>query len=103
MGLSHTEYQEVEAAIALKFRSRLFVKNDWKIVTMTKSEGYEWLSDPVVKVRFITIPVKPIADMILSKQQDSFGAMVDKAVADFSIQKNCFSRSGIRCRCQSNC
>jgi hypothetical protein len=82
MGLSHTEYQEVEAAIALKFRSRLFVKNDWKIVTMTKSEGYEWLSDPVVKVRFITIPVKPIADMILSKQQDSFGAMVDKAVAD---------------------
>jgi hypothetical protein len=82
MGLSHTEYQEVEAAIALKFRSRLFIKNDWKVVTMTKSDGYEWLSDPVIKVHFITIPVKPIVDMVLSKQQESFGTLVDKAVAD---------------------
>jgi hypothetical protein len=82
MGLSHTEYQEVEAGIMLKFRSRLFIKNDWKIVTMTKSDGYEWLSDPVIKVRFITIPVKPLADMILSKQQESFGAIVDKAVSE---------------------
>jgi hypothetical protein len=82
LGLSHTEYQEVEAGIALKFRSRLFIKNDWKIVTMTKADGYEWLSDPVIKVRFITIPFKPIADLVLSKQQDSFGAIVDKAVSD---------------------
>ncbi len=82
LGLSHTEYQEVEAGIALKFRSRLFIKNDWSIVTMTKSDGYEWLSDPVIKVRFITIPFKPIADLVLSKQQESFGAIVDKAVSD---------------------
>lgn len=81
LGLKHTEYQDVEASIALKFKSRLFVKNNWKIVTMTQSEGYEWISDPVVKVRFLTIPVKPIADMIISKQTSSFGDMIDKAVS----------------------
>ncbi len=80
-GVSHTEYQEVEAGIALKFRSRLFVKNDWKVVTMTESDGYEWTTDPVVKVRFITIPVKPLADFILSRQHKKFGELVDKGVS----------------------
>jgi hypothetical protein len=47
-GLTHTEYQDVEAGITLKFRSRMFVKNDWKMVTMTQPEGYEWTSDPVI-------------------------------------------------------
>ena len=82
LGLSHTEYQEVEAGIALKFKSRLFVKNNWNVVTMTKPEQYEWLSDPVIKVRFLTIPVKPLADLILSRQQETFGDMVDKAIND---------------------
>jgi hypothetical protein len=80
LGMNHTEYQDVEASIMLKFHSRLFVKNDWKIVTMTKSDGYEWLSDPVVRVRFLTIPIKPVADLLLSKQTNSFGDMIDKAV-----------------------
>ena len=81
LGLSHTEYQDVEASIALNFRSRIFVKNDWKIVTMTHSDGYEWLSDPVVKVHFLTIPVKPVADFLITHQQASFGELVDKVIS----------------------
>jgi hypothetical protein len=81
LGLSHTEYQEVEAGISLKFSSRLVIKNNWKVVTMTKSDGYEWTTDPVVKVRFVTIPVKPVADFILSKQHQKFGELVDKGIS----------------------
>jgi len=81
LGVSHTEYQDVEAAIALSFKSRIFVKNDWKVVTMTQYGGYEWLSDPVVKVRFITIPVKPVADLILARQEKLLGTLVDNAVS----------------------
>jgi hypothetical protein len=91
LGLSHTEYQDVEASIALTFRSRIFVKNNWKIVTMTKPEGYEWLSDPVVKVRILSIPVKPVADFILARQKASFGEMIDKAVADLLDVKKMIS------------
>jgi hypothetical protein len=80
LGVSHTEYQDVEAALLLTFRSRLFVKNDWQVVTMTKADSYEWLSDPVLRVRFITIPVKPLADYILSRQQEMFAALIDKEV-----------------------
>jgi hypothetical protein len=81
MGFSHTESQDVEAEIAIKLRSRFFIQKDWKVVTITRSDGYEWISDPVIKVRFITIPIKPVVDIILSSQQESFGDMVDKAVS----------------------
>jgi hypothetical protein len=81
LGVSHTEYQEFEAEVALKFRSRLFIKNNWRVVTMTESEGYEWLSNPAIKVRFVKIPIKPLADFILSRQKDNFGDMIDKGVS----------------------
>jgi hypothetical protein len=81
MGFSHTENQDVEAEIAIKLRSRFFIQKDWKVVTITRSDGYEWISDPVIKARFITIPIKPVIDIILSSQQESFGDMVDKAVS----------------------
>jgi len=80
LGLSHTEYQEVEAGISLRFSSRLVIKNDWKVVTMTKSDGYEWTTEPVVKVRFVSIPVKPVADFILSRNYEKFGELVDKGI-----------------------
>jgi hypothetical protein len=87
-GVSHTEYQDVEAALALTFRSRIFVKNDWKVATMTQAEGYEWISDPVVKVRFITLPIKPVADLLLSKQQKNFSQMIDKEINTVLNVKN---------------
>jgi hypothetical protein len=80
LGMSHTEHQDVELEAVLKFSSRIFVKNNWKIVTMTRSEGYEWLSDPVVKIRFITIPITPVADFILARQKDALGTLVDNTI-----------------------
>lgn len=80
LGFSHTEYQEVEAALALKFRSHFSVKNDWKVVTATQSDGYEWISEPVLRLRFVAIPVTPVADVILLTQQNMLSAMVDSAV-----------------------
>lgn len=81
LGFSHTEYQEVEAGVTLNLRSRLFLKNDWRLATMTRPEDYSWTSNPIVKVRFITIPVKPVADYLISKQFDSIGEKIDKAVS----------------------
>ena len=66
--------------MALTFRSRLFVKNDWQLVTMTQPEGYEWISNPVIKVRFLTIPIKPIADLLLSGQQKTISSMIDREI-----------------------
>lgn len=80
LGISHTEYQEVEAGIALKFKTRFSILDNWKISTQTRQDGYDWLSEPVIKVRFITLPIRPLADIVLSEQQDAIGKMVDTAV-----------------------
>jgi hypothetical protein len=80
LGLSHTEYQDVEAALTLKFSSRITIKNDWKMTTVTASEGYDWISDPVVKVRFLTIPVRPIVDVALATQKKNLCDIIDKQV-----------------------
>ena len=80
LGLSHTEYQEVEAGIALKFKSKFSILDNWKIVTQTRQDGYEWLSEPVIKVHFITLPIRPLADLVMSQQQAGIGKMVDTVV-----------------------
>ncbi|MDR2728457.1 MAG: DUF4403 family protein, partial [Chitinispirillales bacterium] len=81
LGFSHTEYQDVEAGITLDLRSKIFLNNDWSLVTVTKPIDYTWTSDPVVKVRFISIPVKPAADFLLSKQFGTIGEIIDKSVS----------------------
>jgi len=81
LGFSHTEYQDVEAGITLDLRSKIFLNNDWSLATVTKPQGYAWTSDPVVKVRVVTIPIKPAADFLLSKQFGTLGEIIDNTVA----------------------
>ncbi|MCL2181845.1 MAG: DUF4403 family protein [Chitinispirillia bacterium] len=81
--LGHTEYQDVDAGIAIALRSKYTLKNNWQLATTTTVDGYEWTTAPTVKIRFITIPVKPIADFLVSKQAgiiNDLGKMVDNAV-----------------------
>ena len=80
LGLSHTEYQDVEASLALEFRSRIFVDTTWKLYTITQSDGYTWLSDPVIKVRFFSIPIRSIADLLLTGQEKTISSIIDKQV-----------------------
>jgi len=83
LGISHTEYQDVEASIALKFKSKISFKGNWKISTETQPDGYEWLSDPVVKIRFMSIPIRPLGDLLISNQQTSLGKLIDTATCSF--------------------
>lgn len=80
LGISHTEYQEVEAGIALKFKSKFSIQDNWKISTQTRQDGYDWISEPVIRLRFITLPIRPLADLILAQQQDGVGKMIDSTV-----------------------
>jgi hypothetical protein len=81
LGLNHTEYKDVEAGIILNLRSKIFLNKNWSLTTTTKLEDYSWTSDPVVKMRFISIPVKPAADFFLSKQAEALGGIIDQTVS----------------------
>ena len=56
---------------------------DWSLTTKTESDGYEWLTDPVVKVGGLNIPVKFVADLILQSNLKSMGKTIDESVKDY--------------------
>ena len=85
-GLSHTEYQDAEAGIAISLRTKISLKNNWRLATKTAADGYEWTSAPTVKVRAFTIPVKPAADYVLSKHMGDIGQIIDKAVSGVDLK-----------------
>lgn len=72
--------KEIEAEIALKFKTTFYLNNDWTITTYTTSEGYEWLSKPVVKIGQVDIPITTIANTILNKNKNLLSNEIDKAI-----------------------
>jgi hypothetical protein len=88
MGLTHTEHQDAEAGIAISLRSKVSLKNDWRVTTSTKTAGYKWTSEPVLKARFITIPIKPVAGFFADRLMEIIGPMLDNSLANSDIVKN---------------
>jgi len=81
LGLNHTEYQDIDAGISIALRSRITLRENWRLATSTKTDGYVWTSDPVLKFRSVTIPVKTAADHIVSRQLETLGKLIDNAAA----------------------
>ncbi|MFZ4412776.1 MAG: DUF4403 family protein [Bacteroidales bacterium] len=79
-GLSVSDYREMNAEIALKFKTSLYVNPDWTLSTFTTSDGFEWLSTPVIKIGPIDVPIKFIANSILKKNKELLSSEIDKAI-----------------------
>jgi len=87
MGLTHTEHQDVEAGIAMRLRSKVSLKNNWRPATHTRTAGYKWTTEPVLKARSVTIPVKPLANYFANVLMEIIGPMIDKTLANSDIIK----------------
>lgn len=79
-GVKLYDTKEIEAEIALKFKTTFYLNNDWTITTYTSSEGYEWLSKPLVKLGNVDIPITTIANTILNKNKNLLSNEIDKAI-----------------------
>jgi hypothetical protein len=88
LGITLSDYKEIEGEIALKFKTKFNVNKDWTISTNTTSDGYEWISKPILKVGPVDIPIKIIANAILNSKQNVLSTEIDKQVAsNFNIKK----------------
>ncbi len=87
-GFSVSDVKEVNAEILLKFKTRISLNNDWTISTLTTSDGYEWLSAPVLRLGPVSVPLPVISDLLLSSNQKTINAEIDKAiVSSFDLKK----------------
>ncbi|MDO9255842.1 MAG: DUF4403 family protein [Bacteroidales bacterium] len=76
-GISLSDYRELNAEIALKFRSSVVVNKDWSVTTVTTSDGYEWITKPTLKIGPVDLPITFIADMIIKYNTKTINSAID--------------------------
>ncbi|MCX6271071.1 MAG: DUF4403 family protein [Bacteroidetes bacterium] len=81
-GLELSDYREMNAEIALKFKTAITLNANWSITTNTTSDGYEWLSTPVIKIGPVDLPITFIANLILKANQKTINKNIDQGISD---------------------
>jgi hypothetical protein len=79
-GISLSDYKEMNAEIALNFHTAITVNKDWSITTKTVSDGYKWLSKPVLKLGPIDLPITFIADLIIKYNMETISSAIDEGM-----------------------
>ena len=79
---------EAKAEITMDFITSFEIEADWKLVSQTKVESYQWLQSPKLKLGFLNIPIKAIASKILERSKSTIANKIDEQVTkNFDLQK----------------
>jgi len=79
-GIGVSDTREVTGNVVLKFRTWLAIQKDWTISAITFSDGYEWITTPVLQLAGgISIPLPIISDLLLEANQKDINTQIDKA------------------------
>lgn len=81
-GFSISDYYDVTGEIALKYKSTLSINPDWKIITTTSSDGYDWITKPTLSIGGVTIPATSIANIALKSCSSLINKQIDKAITE---------------------
>jgi Domain of unknown function (DUF4403) len=57
--------------------------DDWKLKTVTKSNGYEWIKSPKVDMGLFDLPVTWVADAAIKGQQDYINKTIDDCIKEY--------------------
>ncbi len=86
--LPFVDAMEAKGEIKIRFKTRLAVNPDWSITTTTTPDGYDWVKKPSVKFSGVTIPVTPIADVMLKSNLADYSKQIDQTISSaFDLRK----------------
>jgi len=71
---------EAVGDIALDFQTNYTLNSDWTITTATQLTDYKWIKEPKATVLGFKVPVKAVADSILSFTSKKLTDAIDKQV-----------------------
>jgi len=91
LGISISDYRDINMEIALKFRTKVSLNKDWSITTKTVTDGYDWISQPTVNIAGYNLPITFVADAILKANQSRISSEVDDAIKQNLDIKNLIS------------
>lgn len=70
-------YQDTTFETVMFFNSQQKVNNDWTISTKTTSNGFQWVTKPVLDYGRVKIPITSLVENSLKDQQTEFTAVID--------------------------
>ena len=79
-GISLSDYREVNAEIALDFHTSVSVNKDWSLNTKTISDGFRWISKPLLKIGPIDLPITFIANLIIRYNMETISSSIDEGM-----------------------
>lgn len=72
--------KETRFAMRLKLVSTVAFTPGWRLVSHTRIDSYDWITEPKVTVKGIAIPVKMMVSRLLNKNQDEITNAIDSQV-----------------------
>lgn len=74
-------YQNTTFETVMSFNTTLNFKNNWTITTNTQSNGFRWVTKPVLDFGRIQIPITSLVEKSLKEQQVKFCQTIDQQMA----------------------
>lgn len=83
LGISWGDFEEVNGALALTFRTKVDLDPFWNIKTQTRFVTYEWIEQPQFSIALLNIPFKILAGRLIKSQQEVLAALIDDQVRQY--------------------
>ena len=80
LGMNLGDIRDADAAVALKFKTKLNINRDWSLSTVTLPDGYDWISTPTVSFAGFNLPLPQISDILLKGSLSDIAKGIDKSV-----------------------
>ena len=80
LGMNIGDIRDADAAVALKFKTKLNINRDWSLSTVTLPDGYDWISTPTVSFAGFNLPLPLISDILLKGSMGDVAKGIDKSV-----------------------
>lgn len=74
-------YQSTTFETVMSFNTSISVKNNWTILTQTRTNGFRWVTKPVLDFGKIQIPITSLVEKSLVEQQKKFCTTIDQQMA----------------------
>jgi len=80
-GITLSKYEDTSFELDLNFATKVSVDPSWAIRTTTASNGYAWVSKPVLKLGGFEIPLTTVVEKVIDYQLPEITKLIDDQVS----------------------
>jgi|SRR5690606_4567218 len=75
-------YRDTEFQMRVRLISEVTFSPDWRLITYTRVDSYDWITDPTISVAGFSIPIKGMISRLLNRNAEKITQAIDKEVKE---------------------